>query len=57
MSTTEIEKHLKVKGIEMTQRTIQRDLNLLETLFRLECRRNISISKDLKQIVHPTFSK
>ena len=40
VSTTEIEKHLKVKGIETTQRTIQRDLNLLETLFPLECRRD-----------------
>ena len=35
VSTTEIEKHLHAKGITTTQRTIQRDLNLLETLFPL----------------------
>ena len=40
VSTTEIEKHLLSKGIVTTQRTIQRDLNLLETLFPLECRRD-----------------
>ena len=40
VSTTDIEKYLKKKGIETTQRTIQRDLNLLETLFPLECRRD-----------------
>ncbi|MFW1859939.1 hypothetical protein [Acinetobacter defluvii] len=40
VSTTNIEEHLKSKGIETTQRTIQRDLNLLETLFPLECRRD-----------------
>lgn len=40
VSTAEIEKYLKSKGIETTQRTIQRDLNLLETLFPLECRRD-----------------
>ena len=40
VSTAEIEKHLKDNGIETTQRTIQRDLNLLETLFPLECRRD-----------------
>ena len=40
VSTTEIEKHLFSKGIVTTQRTIQRDLNLLETLFPLECRRD-----------------
>lgn len=40
VSTTDIEKYLKRKGIETTQRTIQRDLNLLETLFPLECRRD-----------------
>ena len=40
VSTTEIEKHLHAKGITTTQRTIQRDLNLLETLFPLECRRD-----------------
>lgn len=33
VSTAEIEKYLKDNGIETTQRTIQRDLNLLETLF------------------------
>ena len=40
VTTTEIENFLKDKGIESTQRTIQRDLNLLETLFPLECRRD-----------------
>lgn len=40
VSTGEIEKHLSSKGIATTQRTIQRDLNLLETLFPLECRRD-----------------
>lgn len=40
VSTTNIEEHLKSKGITATQRTIQRDLNLLETLFPLECRRD-----------------
>ena len=40
VSTAEIEKYLKDNGIETTQRTIQRDLNLLETLFPLECRRD-----------------
>lgn len=40
VSTAEIEKHLFSKGIVTTQRTIQRDLNLLETLFPLECRRD-----------------
>lgn len=36
----DVETYLKTKGIEATQRTIQRDLNLLETLFPLECRRD-----------------
>lgn len=40
VSTTNIEEHLKSKCITATQRTIQRDLNLLETLFPLECRRD-----------------
>lgn len=40
VSTNEIEKHLKKNGINTTQRTIQRDLNLLEGLFSLECRRD-----------------
>ena len=40
VSTNEIEKHLLTKGVVTTQRTIQRDLNLLETLFPLECRRD-----------------
>lgn len=40
VSTNEIEKHLGTKGIKAPQRTIQRDLNLLETLFPLECRRD-----------------
>lgn len=40
VSTAEIEKHLQSKGVITTQRTIQRDLNLLETLFPLECRRD-----------------
>lgn len=40
VSTNDIEKHLGTKGIKAPQRTIQRDLNLLETLFPLECRRD-----------------
>ncbi len=40
VSTNDIEKHLETKGIKAPQRTIQRDLNLLETLFPLECRRD-----------------
>ncbi|MHA3056604.1 hypothetical protein ACX1NT_01580 [Acinetobacter sp. ANC 5584] len=40
VSTNDIEKHLEAKGIKATQRTIQRDLNLLETLFPIECRRD-----------------
>lgn len=40
VSTTEIEKHLLSKGVVTSQRTIQRDLNLLENLFPLECRRD-----------------
>ena len=40
VSTAEIENHLQSKGVSTTQRTIQRDLNLLETLFPLECRRD-----------------
>ena len=40
VSTNDIEKHLKTKDIKAPQRTIQRDLNLLETLFPLECRRD-----------------
>lgn len=40
VSTAEIEKHLQSNGVITTQRTIQRDLNLLETLFPLECRRD-----------------
>lgn len=40
VSTNDIEKHLETKDIKAPQRTIQRDLNLLETLFPLECRRD-----------------
>ena len=40
VGTSDIDKHLETKGIKATQRTIQRDLNLLETLFPLECRRD-----------------
>lgn len=40
VSTSDVEIYLRTKGIEATQRTIQRDLNLLETLFPLECRRD-----------------
>ncbi len=40
VSTTDIEEHLYQQGIETAQRTIQRDLNLLEKLFPLECRRD-----------------
>ena len=40
VSTSDVETYLKTKNIEATQRTIQRDLNLLETLFPLECRRD-----------------
>ena len=35
VSTSDVEIYLRTKGIEATQRTIQRDLNLLETLFLL----------------------
>ncbi|WP_151711370.1 DeoR family transcriptional regulator [Acinetobacter junii] len=40
VTTTEIEEYLYQQGIETTQRTIQRDLNLLEKIFPLECRRD-----------------
>ena len=40
VSTADIETHLRNQGIDATQRTIQRDLNLLEKLFPLECRRD-----------------
>ena len=40
VSTADIETHLRKQGIDTTQRTIQRDLNLLEKLFPLECRRD-----------------
>jgi len=40
VSTSDIEEHLYQQGIETTQRTIQRDLNLLEKLFPIECRRD-----------------
>ncbi|WP_245107190.1 MULTISPECIES: hypothetical protein [unclassified Acinetobacter] len=40
VTTTEVEEHLYQQGIETTQRTVQRDLNLLEKLFPLECRRD-----------------
>ena len=40
VTTTEIEEYLYQQGIETAQRTIQRDLNLLEKIFPLECRRD-----------------
>ena len=40
VTTTEIEEYLYQQGIETAQRTIQRDLNLLEKTFPLECRRD-----------------
>lgn len=40
VSTADIEEHLYQQGTETAQRTIQRDLNLLEKLFPLECRRD-----------------
>ena len=40
VSTADIETHLRNQEIDATQRTIQRDLNLLEKLFPLECRRD-----------------
>ena len=42
VTTTEIEEHLYEQGLETAQRTIQRDLNLLEKIFplALECRRD-----------------
>ncbi len=40
VTTTEIEEHLYEQGLETAQRTIQRDLNLLEKIFPLECRRD-----------------
>lgn len=40
VTTTEVEEHLNEQGIETSQRTIQRDLNLLEKIFPLECRRD-----------------
>ncbi|WHP06693.1 hypothetical protein QLH32_04260 [Acinetobacter corruptisaponis] len=40
VTTADIENHLYQQGIETAQRTIQRDLNLLEKIFPLECRRN-----------------
>ena len=40
VTTTEIEEHLYEQGLETAQRTIQRDLNLLEKTFPLECRRD-----------------
>ncbi len=42
VTTTEIEEHLYEQGLETAQRTIQRDLNLLENIFplALECRRD-----------------
>ncbi|WP_087545300.1 hypothetical protein [Acinetobacter sp. WCHA29] len=40
VTTADIENHLYQQGIETAQRTIQRDLNLLEKIFPLECRRD-----------------
>ncbi|HRM14947.1 MAG TPA: hypothetical protein PLX05_04760 [Acinetobacter parvus] len=40
VTTTEIEEYLYQQGIETAQRTIQHDLNLLEKIFPLECRRD-----------------
>lgn len=40
VTTTEIEEYLYQQDIETAQRTIQRDLNLLEKIFPLECRRD-----------------
>ena len=40
VTTTEIEEYLYQQGIETAQRTIQRDLNLLEKIFPLESRRD-----------------
>ena len=40
VTSTEIEEHLYEQGLETAQRTIQRDLNLLEKIFPLECRRD-----------------
>lgn len=40
VSTANIEEHLTQQGLETTQRTIQRDLNLLEKLFPIESRRD-----------------
>jgi len=40
VSTADIEEHLYRQGIETAQRTVQRDLNLLEKIFPLECRRD-----------------
>lgn len=40
VSTADIEKYLNQQGLPTTQRTIQRDLNLLENIFPLECRRD-----------------
>ena len=40
VTTTEIEEYLYQQGIETAQRNIQRDLNLLEKIFPLECRRD-----------------
>lgn len=40
VSTADIEEYLYRQGIETAQRTVQRDLNLLEKIFPLECRRD-----------------
>ena len=40
VSTKDVEQYLETQGIVATQRTIQRDLNLLEKLFPLESRRD-----------------
>lgn len=40
VSTSEIRQYLLQTGIDAEMRTIQRDLNMLETVFPLECRRD-----------------
>ncbi|WP_336943195.1 hypothetical protein [Acinetobacter modestus] len=40
VTTADIEEYLYEQGLETAQRTIQRDLNLLEKIFPLECRRD-----------------